>query len=117
MARLESAGRDDRAPALPAALHAGGETNPLGARALYLGKTAYRIHGTNQPSTIGTFVSSGCIRLTNEDVMDLYRRVQGRHARGGAAGPTAGNRRSDLVRGARGQWVGQGDPFRPAMAR
>ena len=55
---------------------AGGETNPLGARALYLGNTIYRIHGTNQPSTIGTFVSSGCIRLTNEDVMDLYRRVR-----------------------------------------
>jgi hypothetical protein len=55
---------------------AGGETNPLGARALYLGKTIYRIHGTNQPSTIGTFVSSGCIRLTNEDVMDLYTRVK-----------------------------------------
>jgi hypothetical protein len=55
---------------------AGGETNPLGARALYLGKTVYRIHGTNQPSTIGTFVSSGCIRLTNEDVMDLFTRVK-----------------------------------------
>jgi len=55
---------------------AGGETNPLGARALYLGKTLYRIHGTNQPSTIGTFVSSGCIRLTNEDIMDLYTRVK-----------------------------------------
>ena len=55
---------------------AGGETSPLGARALYLGKTVYRIHGTNQPSTIGTFVSSGCIRLTKEDVMDLYGRIQ-----------------------------------------
>jgi hypothetical protein len=55
---------------------AGGESNPLGARALYLGNTLYRIHGTNQPSTIGTFVSSGCIRLTNEDVADLYGRVQ-----------------------------------------
>jgi hypothetical protein len=55
---------------------AGGETNPLGARALYLGKTVYRIHGTNQPSTIGTFVSSGCIRLTNEDVTDLFTRVK-----------------------------------------
>jgi lipoprotein-anchoring transpeptidase ErfK/SrfK len=63
-----------RQPYLPRFM-AGGETNPLGARAFYLGKTAYRIHGTNQPSTIGTFVSSGCIRLTNEDVMDLYRRV------------------------------------------
>ncbi len=54
---------------------AGGESNPLGARALYLGNTLYRIHGTNQPSTIGSFVSSGCIRLTNEDVEDLYSRV------------------------------------------
>ena len=55
---------------------AGGEGNPLGARALYLGKTLYRIHGTNQPSTIGKYVSSGCIRLTNEDIQDLYSRVQ-----------------------------------------
>jgi len=55
---------------------AGGDGNPLGARALYLGKTLYRIHGTNQPSTIGSFVSSGCIRLTNEDITDLYRRVR-----------------------------------------
>ena len=54
---------------------AGGETDPLGARAMYLGNTEYRIHGTNQPSTIGTFVSSGCVRLTNEDVEDLYSRV------------------------------------------
>jgi lipoprotein-anchoring transpeptidase ErfK/SrfK len=65
----------DRQPYLPRFM-AGGESNPLGARALYLGKTEYRIHGTNQPSTIGTFVSSGCIRLTNEDVSDLYSRVQ-----------------------------------------
>jgi len=64
-----------RQPYLPRFM-AGGETNPLGARALYLGNTIYRIHGTNQPSTIGTFVSSGCIRMTNEDVMDLYRRVK-----------------------------------------
>src|SRR5438445_3903336 len=64
-----------RQPYLPRFM-AGGETNPLGARALYLGKTVYRIHGTNQPSTIGTFVSSGCIRLTNEDVMDLSTRVK-----------------------------------------
>ncbi len=63
-----------RQPYLPRFM-AGGETNPLGARAMYLGNTAYRIHGTNQPSTIGTFVSSGCIRLTNEDVEDLYSRV------------------------------------------
>ncbi len=65
----------ERQPYLPRFM-AGGEGNPLGARALYLGKTIYRIHGTNQPSTIGSFVSSGCIRLTNEDVMDLYTRVK-----------------------------------------
>jgi lipoprotein-anchoring transpeptidase ErfK/SrfK len=65
----------DRQPYLPRFM-AGGPGNPLGARALYLGKTLYRIHGTNQPSTIGTFVSSGCIRLINEDVEDLYSRVQ-----------------------------------------
>ncbi|MGE3149731.1 MAG: L,D-transpeptidase [Pseudorhodoplanes sp.] len=64
----------ERQPYLPRFM-AGGEGNPLGARALYLGKTLYRIHGTNQPSTIGTFVSSGCIRLVNEDIADLYSRV------------------------------------------
>ena len=63
-----------RQPYLPRFM-AGGETDPLGARAMYLGNTQYRIHGTNQPSTIGTVVSSGCIRLTNEDVEDLYSRV------------------------------------------
>jgi lipoprotein-anchoring transpeptidase ErfK/SrfK len=62
-----------RQPYLPRFM-AGGESNPLRARALYLGNTLYRIHGANQPSTIGTFVSSGCIRLTNEDV--TYGRVQ-----------------------------------------
>jgi len=65
----------ERQPYLPRFM-AGGPGNPLGARALYLGKTIYRIHGTNQPSTIGSFVSSGCIRLTNEDVSDLYTRVK-----------------------------------------
>ena len=65
----------ERQPYLPRFM-AGGEGNPLGARALYLGQTLYRIHGTNQPSTIGTFVSSGCIRLTNEDITDLYGRVR-----------------------------------------
>jgi lipoprotein-anchoring transpeptidase ErfK/SrfK len=65
----------ERQPYLPRFM-AGGESNPLGARALYLGNTLYRIHGTNQPSTIGTFVSSGCIRLTNDDISDLYSRVQ-----------------------------------------
>jgi lipoprotein-anchoring transpeptidase ErfK/SrfK len=64
----------ERQPYLPR-FTAGGEGNPLGARALYLGNTIYRIHGTNQPSTIGHFVSSGCIRLTNQDVLDLYNRV------------------------------------------
>jgi lipoprotein-anchoring transpeptidase ErfK/SrfK len=64
----------DRQPYLPRFM-AGGESNPLGARALYLGGTEYRIHGTNQPSTIGSFVSSGCIRLTNGDIEDLYSRV------------------------------------------
>ncbi|MER8863938.1 L,D-transpeptidase [Mesorhizobium sp. M0751] len=54
---------------------AGGMENPLGARALYLGSTEYRIHGTNQPWTIGGAVSSGCIRMRNEDVVDLYERV------------------------------------------
>jgi lipoprotein-anchoring transpeptidase ErfK/SrfK len=64
----------DRQPYLPRFM-AGGEGNPLGARALYLGNTLYRIHGTNQPSTIGHSVSSGCIRLTNGDIEDLYSRV------------------------------------------
>jgi lipoprotein-anchoring transpeptidase ErfK/SrfK len=64
----------ERQPYLPRFM-AGGEGNPLGARALYLGNTIYRVHGTNQPSTIGHFVSSGCIRLTNEDITDLYNRV------------------------------------------
>jgi len=60
---------------LPAHM-AGGPDNPLGARALYLGSTLYRIHGTNQPWTIGRAVSSGCIRMRNEDVIDLYQRVR-----------------------------------------
>jgi lipoprotein-anchoring transpeptidase ErfK/SrfK len=63
-----------RQPYLPRHM-AGGPGNPLGARAMYLGGTIYRIHGTNAPQTIGTRVSSGCLRLTNEDVMDLYSRV------------------------------------------
>jgi lipoprotein-anchoring transpeptidase ErfK/SrfK len=63
-----------RQPYLPRFM-AGGPGNPLGARAMYLGGTEYRIHGTNDPSTIGKFVSSGCIRLTNEDVTDLFNRV------------------------------------------
>jgi lipoprotein-anchoring transpeptidase ErfK/SrfK len=63
-----------RQPYLPRHM-AGGPGNPLGARAMYLGDTIYRIHGTNAPETIGTRVSSGCLRLTNEDVKDLYSRV------------------------------------------
>jgi hypothetical protein len=55
---------------------AGGPGNPLGARAMYLGSTVYRIHGTNQPSTIGKFVSSGCIGMLNEDVSDLFERAK-----------------------------------------
>jgi lipoprotein-anchoring transpeptidase ErfK/SrfK len=63
-----------RQPYLPRYM-AGGPGNPLGARAMYLGNTIYRIHGTNDPSTIGGRVSSGCIRLTNADVIDLYNHV------------------------------------------
>lgn len=63
-----------RQPYLPRFV-AGGPGNPLGARAMYLGSSEYRIHGTNDPSTIGKFVSSGCIRMTNEDVIDLFGRV------------------------------------------
>jgi len=63
-----------RQPYLPRFM-AGGPQNPLGARAMYLGGTIYRIHGTNAPATIGGRVSSGCIRMTNDDVIDLYSRV------------------------------------------
>jgi lipoprotein-anchoring transpeptidase ErfK/SrfK len=63
-----------RQPYLPRFM-AGGPGNPLGARAMYLGATVYRIHGTNQPDTIGTAISSGCFRLVNADVADLYSRV------------------------------------------
>lgn len=63
-----------RRPDLPRVME-GGPENPLGARALYLGDTLYRIHGTNEPETIGQAVSSGCIRMRNEDVTDLYNRV------------------------------------------
>jgi lipoprotein-anchoring transpeptidase ErfK/SrfK len=63
-----------RQPYLPRFM-AGGPGNPLGARAMYLGSSIYRIHGTNQPSTIGGRVSSGCIRMLNDDVVDLYNRV------------------------------------------
>ncbi|MFC3637244.1 L,D-transpeptidase [Camelimonas fluminis] len=63
-----------RRPDLPRFMP-GGEDNPMGARALYLGNTLYRIHGSNEPETIGQAVSSGCIRMMNEDVIDLYARV------------------------------------------
>ena len=65
----------ERQPYLPRFM-AGGPGNPLGARAMYLGSTIYRIHGTNQPSTIGKFVSSGCIGMLNEDVSDLFERAK-----------------------------------------
>ena len=64
-----------RRPDLPRFMK-GGPDNPLGARAMYLGSTLYRIHGSNEPWTIGTQVSSGCIRMRNEDVIDLYTRVR-----------------------------------------
>ncbi|MDB5646844.1 L,D-transpeptidase [Methylobacterium sp.] len=64
-----------RRPDLPRYM-AGGVENPLGARAMYIGSTEYRIHGSNEPDTIGQAVSSGCIRMTNEDVTDLYERVK-----------------------------------------
>jgi lipoprotein-anchoring transpeptidase ErfK/SrfK len=65
----------ERRPDLPRYM-AGGPENPLGARALYLGSTLYRIHGSNEPWTIGSQVSSGCIRMRNDDVSDLYDRVK-----------------------------------------
>jgi lipoprotein-anchoring transpeptidase ErfK/SrfK len=64
-----------RRPDLPRFM-AGGPENPLGARAMYLGSSLYRIHGSNEPDTIGHAVSSGCIRMLNEDVVDLYERVR-----------------------------------------
>ena len=64
-----------RVPDLPAHMP-GGPKNPLGARALYIGSTLYRLHGTSEPWTIGQAVSSGCIRLTNEDIIDLYDRTK-----------------------------------------
>jgi lipoprotein-anchoring transpeptidase ErfK/SrfK len=64
-----------REPNLPRYMK-GGPENPLGARAIYLGSTLYRIHGSNEPETIGEAVSSGCFRMSNEDVIDLYDRVK-----------------------------------------
>jgi lipoprotein-anchoring transpeptidase ErfK/SrfK len=86
-----------RQPYLPRFM-AGGPGNPLGARAMYLGGTIYRIHGTNDPSTIGQNVSSGCIRLTNTDVADLYSRVNV----GTKVVVLAGERRADSNNGRRG---------------
>jgi lipoprotein-anchoring transpeptidase ErfK/SrfK len=63
-----------RRPDLPRHME-GGPENPLGARAIYLGSTLYRIHGSNEPETIGQAVSSGCFRMVNDDVIDLYNRV------------------------------------------
>ena len=75
-----------------------GPDNPMGSRALYLysgGKdTLFRIHGTNQPEYIGASISSGCIRMTNEDVIDLYNRAKRRHGRGGAGARSTATRRS-----------------------
>ncbi len=65
----------ERRPDIPTHMD-GGPDNPLGARALYIGNTLYRVHGTNEPWTIGGNVSSGCIRLTNDDIVDLYGRVK-----------------------------------------
>ena len=64
-----------RRPDLPRFMK-GGPENPLGARAMYLGSSLYRIHGSNEPETIGQAVSSGCFRLLNDDVIDLYGRVK-----------------------------------------
>ena len=78
MAGLDAAGADARRrPDLPRHMD-GGIDNPLGARAMYLAGTLYRIHGSNEPDTIGQAVSSGCIRMTNDDVTDLYERAPGR---------------------------------------
>ena len=80
-------GEQERLGPLPAFV-TGGPHNPMGARGLYLFSgnkdTLYRIHGTNQPEYIGQAISSGCIRMTNEDVIDLYSHVKTRHGRGGA---------------------------------
>jgi lipoprotein-anchoring transpeptidase ErfK/SrfK len=88
-----------RQPYLPRVM-AGGPGNPLGARALYLGNTEYRIHGTNQPATIGKHVSSGCIRMLNADVIDLFDRV----ALGAKVVVLASN--SDQDQAAREHWRG-----------
>ena len=111
----------ERQPYLPRFM-AGGESNPMGARALYLGKTIYRVHGTNQPSTIGQFVSSGCIRMLNDDVADLYTRVKvGTKVvvRGDGKGPRApGTDRGPLEPRSRGDEAirVRADPIVPGVA-
>ena len=102
-----------RRPDLPRHMK-GGIENPLGARAMYLGSTLYRIHGSNEPETIGQAVSSGCFRMTNEDVMDLYNRVpvgttvssSGRHVTRDATPNKTSERETAFVpaRGLRGAW-------------
>ena len=72
MARLAPAGGNAPAPPRLPAYMAGGPNNPLGARAIYLGSSIYRIHGTNEPSSIGKSASSGCIRMLNADVTELF---------------------------------------------
>ena len=98
-----------RQPYLPRFM-AGGPGNPLGARAMYLGTSQYRIHGTNDPSTIGKFVSSGCIRLTNEDVTDLFSRVDV-----GAKVVVLPKNAPVMARGRDGRTVGQARSPRQAM--
>jgi len=93
-----------RQPYLPRFV-AGGPGNPLGARAMYLGSSEYRIHGTNDPTTIGKFVSSGCIRLTNEDVADLFSRVD------------VGTKVVVLPKSAPVQARGTNSPVRPVVTR
>jgi lipoprotein-anchoring transpeptidase ErfK/SrfK len=98
----------------------GGPGNPLGARALYLGNTTYRIHGTNDPTSIGKHVSSGCIRLRNEDVVDLYERV-GLGAKvvvlpNDPRGVAAGERKNAPAEGAAGVPVATRISMQPAAA-
>ncbi len=100
----------ERQPYLPRFM-AGGPGNPLGARAMYLGSTVYRIHGTNQPSTIGKFVSSGCIGMLNEDVSDLFDRVKVGRTRGCSwprARADVGRSRRPADRGAAAARAGDG---------
>ena len=95
----------ERQPYLPRFM-AGGPGNPLGARAMYLGSTVYRIHGTNQPSTIGKFVSSGCIGMLNEDVSDLFERVKvGTRVVVMPGGPPPGT--TDRISGTAARWTGR----------